>query len=136
MISGMICHPRLGEATLGVRVAVDRPGGGFVPCNVESRQLGKERQVTVGQMVVDPPGQGLPVTRFLEIVDVWRHDDTDSSALVAVCILTIPDMPGEVRFIACAVEFLLVAELIDLARTVSRSNRDAPELCLQRLEQI
>ena len=113
MIARMVCHARLGKKAPGVYVAVYRSGRRLMPGNVESRQFGKERQIAVWQMIMDPPSQRLPVTRSLEVIHEWSNYNTSGCTFVSVCILAIPNMPGKVRFIARAVVFLFVPALVD-----------------------
>lgn len=93
-------------------------------------------------MVVDPPGELLPVPLRLEAVSEGRQDDAGGSAHEAIRIPAIPDVSGVVRFIRCtaisafARTLHLVAETIDLGRAEGRAESDPSESSLQRFEQI
>ena len=55
---------------------------------------------------------------------------------MTISILAIPDVPGEVGFVARGIVLLLVPEPIDFAGSVRRANRKASEFLLQRFEQF
>ena len=134
MIAHMVRHRGLGKAALRVGVAVDCPVGRLMPGNVESCQFRIELELAVRQVVVNPPGQRLPVAGLFEVIDEGRHDDAGGRTHLAIRIPPVPDMTREVRLVAGTAVLLFMAEAVHLAGPVGGSNGETPKLLLQRLE--
>ncbi|MNV67883.1 hypothetical protein D3C71_1606990 [compost metagenome] len=66
-------------------------------------------------MVVDPPGEPLPVLLAIMIVDQPRHDHTGRRTHAVVGIAHVPDMVGRGRGIGRAIQLVHVAEFVDRA---------------------
>jgi hypothetical protein len=65
----VIRHTRLGQQPPRWRETRDTPPWHFVPTDVEGRELREELQLTVGQVVMDPPGHSDPGRALGESVD-------------------------------------------------------------------
>jgi len=55
VVAGLIGHPRARQASARSDETVDAPPRPLAPADIEGGKLRKELQLTVGQMVVDPP---------------------------------------------------------------------------------
>ena len=84
----------------------------------------------IGQMVVDPPGDGFPVAGAFVIGDEAVDDDAGGGAHAAVGVAPVPDMAGIIALVAAAIELVLIAEVVDRGRAVgasgSRCGRSGP----------
>src|SRR6516225_221203 len=61
IVASLIVHARARQAAARRDEAVDAPPRPFAPADVERRELRKELQLAVGEMVVDPPGHRPPI---------------------------------------------------------------------------
>ena len=101
MRAAMIFHSRLRQASFRTRVTVDGPSGLFKPGYVEGPVFREEVETGIGQMIMDPPGQLLPIALLLERIPERRNDDTGRRAHHAVTS-TIPDMARVIALIGSA----------------------------------
>ncbi|EEF25834.1 conserved hypothetical protein [Ricinus communis] len=87
-------------------------------------------------MVVDPPGEALPIAFIAVAVDKPGNGDTGGCAHAAVEIPEIPYVVGGRCGVRGAVELVLVAEFIDRGGAVAGADVQPAEGRLQRLQQL
>src|SRR5215469_5354149 len=116
--ASVVGHARLGQQASRRDKAVDPPLWLLVPADIECSELGKELQLAVRQMVVDPPCHCLPRGAGGIAVGKPRHNDRSHCADKAIAIATIPDMPGGVAFVRAAAFVACIAEGVDRRRTI------------------
>ena len=107
-----------------------------MPRNIEGGQLRIELKITIRQMVMDPPGQRLPVASFLKMVNERSDYHTGGRTHVPIGISPVPYMPRVVGFVARAAVSLFVAEVVYLAGPISGSDSEASEFILQWFKQF
>jgi hypothetical protein len=113
----MVRHSRPGQTPPQRDIAVDAPLGPFVPTNVERAVDREELQVSVGQMVVDPPRQLAPVAIIAEPVDERWHDDAGGRPHEAITIAHVPDKASGIAFVGSATVAGLEREYLVQDRT-------------------
>src|SRR3569623_1836123 len=138
----MVGHARPGQAASRVHVAVDAPHRPLVPVEVEGAEFGEEEPPRIRQVIVDPPGEPLPVARAVEAIPYRRHDDARRRAHMPGGIAPVPDMASVAVLVERAIIARLpgahqpVAKRVDLAVAIGAADRDSAEAILQRLEQL
>src|SRR5713101_9521118 len=75
MRSVVVGHSRSRQAALRGDKAIDPPSRLLMPADVEGGQFGEELQLTVRQMVMDPPGECAPICTVAVAVGKPWHDD-------------------------------------------------------------
>ena len=95
MVFRLVRHARLGQAAARRHVAVDAFSRAFMPLDVESVEFGKELQVGIGQVVMNPPRHSPPVSRRRQP----GNDDAGGRPHMAVTVAQIPDMTSAVGFV-------------------------------------
>jgi len=83
-------------------VSVDTARRVLSPSQIESGELREVPLRRIGQMVMDPPCEVLPVAAALILVREPRDYDTSTGAHAALGIAAIPDVMGVVRVILSA----------------------------------
>ena len=104
VIAFMVCHPRFSQASLLGDVAINAPLRAFMPTYVKSGQLGEETQITVWQIVMDIPREGLPLClpRFVA-VSKPRQYYAGGGTHAAVTVQLVPYVGGVVGFVTRAI---------------------------------
>ena len=135
-------HARAGQQASRGDMAGDPPPRRAAPGKVEREPGGEEGHVGIGQVIVDPPGEPLPVAGRAAPVPEARHDNAGGRAPAALSIILVPDVHRLVTGIAGAVVILgasashPVAEGIELGRAIGRADHDPAERRLEGLEQL
>jgi len=132
----VVLEARLSQEAARRDEAIDCPLRLLMPSNIEGGEIGKELEIAVGQMVMDPPGHGLPRRTGPKTVDQPGHYDACDRAHAAVRAAPIPGMTSPVLLIRGAAEPVGAAKGVDLRRPVGRADSQAPECRLQRFQEI
>src|SRR3569623_80213 len=137
MIATCARHAGRGQnAATWRNVAADAAGLAVAVGVVEGRELREEFELVIGQVVVDPPGDGLPAAGRLVPGDQGEDDDGGAGADLAFGGAAVPDVAAEIALVVAAVEVVLVAEAIDLRAAIGRADRDAAEALAQRFQRL
>ena len=99
MVSRVVCHSWLCQIALGFNVATYCPLGFFVPRDVESGHAGKEIEVRIWQIVMDPPCHASPVHPLFVLVSKPGYHNASGCPHASIAISPIPNMASVVRFI-------------------------------------
>jgi hypothetical protein len=95
----VIGHSGLCQSALGGDVTVDPSDGPLAPSDVEGRAPGKEEEVGVRQVIVDPPRQASPVgTLVIPVGKPW-NDDTGGRAHTSLGVAPVAYVPDVVRLV-------------------------------------
>jgi len=92
VIAFPIGHARFGEDAAWPDITLDHPLRAFVPLDIEGPELREEAERGIRQVVVNPPGEPLPVAFIAVAVEHPWHDNADRSTHAAVKIPHIPDV--------------------------------------------
>ena len=108
------------------------------PRKVDCGILYEEHHLRVGQMVMDEPCQGPPVTPHLLVhpVDETGDEDAHRRAHVTVTVLVVPDVVRVARCVRGTVHIVAVAESVHVGATESRTDRDVAEHVPKWLQQV
>lgn len=136
MAAFVVRHARFRQATLGLHITVDAPLGLFAPLDVECPHLREEIERRIRQVVVDPPGEFLPIALPLKNIPESGHYHAGRRAHPPRPVTPVPDMIGIVGLVAGAAQTVLIAELVDGAATIGRADSEPAEALLQRFEQF
>src|SRR5438445_9609309 len=96
MIALVVGETGLGQISARRNEAVDRPLRPLMPADVEGGELGEELKIAVRQMVVDPPGHGLPSHPLVKTVDQPGDDEAGHRADPPIRATPIPDMASSI----------------------------------------
>ena len=132
----VVVEARLSQEAARRDEAIDCALGSLMPPNIKGGEIGEELEIAVGQVVMDPPGHGLPCRTGPETVDQPGHYDACDRAHAAVRAAPIPRMTSPVLLIRGTAEPVGAAKGVDLRRPVGRADRYAPECRLQRFQEI
>src|SRR4051812_10121766 len=99
-------------------VAVNRALWRFVPSDIESEELREELQLTVREIVVNPPSHRLPGDALSHPIDQPGHDDRRQRAHMAFLVASIPDVAGAVLLVRRAAQPMTAPKLVNLRRTI------------------
>ena len=103
MVARVIVHAGPGQDSLGRDIAADVALRPLVPVDVEGRQLGKEIQAVVRQMVVNPPGERTPIGTLGIALGEPRHNNTGGRTHKAFRVASVPNVMGEILLVGGAV---------------------------------
>lgn len=123
------------QKPFGFNVAVDGMARLLVPADVEGAEFGKELQLAIWKMIVNPVGQAAPICASLIPVGKPRDHDACHCALVILGVAPVPYVARVVAFVRTAVVLLLVAKLVDRRRAICRTDRNPTESSLQGFQQ-
>src|SRR5262245_20494990 len=97
--AAMVRHARPRQIPARRSKAVDRLPRRLMPTDVEGAELGKELELAVGQVIVDPPGHGLPGRAGREAIRKPGQNDARHRSDAAACVAPVPDVTGVVAFV-------------------------------------
>ena len=100
----MVSHAGPGKTAPGLQKAVYSPTWFFMPLIVECTKFWIELQMGVGQVIMNPPGQGAPVSTQAKSVSKPRYDNAGCRTFT-LSILQTPDMVGRVTPHATPTQF-------------------------------
>src|SRR5262245_38598596 len=106
--------------------AVNRPFWRFVPSDIESEELREELQLTVREIVVNPPSHRLPGDALGHPIDQPGHDDRRQRAHMAVLVASIPGVAGAGLFVRRAAQPGAAPKVVDLRRTIRGADSKGP----------
>ena len=87
-------------------------------------------------MIMNPPGHCSPGTTFLDVIHKPRNYNAGHSSIPTTLIWIIPNVTAKVLLVASTVQFVFIAELINLGRAIAGPHMDPAECCLQGLKQL
>src|SRR5882724_11594324 len=125
MVAVVVGKSRLRQEASRWSKAGDPPDGELMPADVERRELWKELQLAIGQMIVYPPGHRLPGGAVLQAIDQPGNDDRRHGAHAAIGAALIPDVAPAVPLVRSAAAVMLAAVRVHLRGPVCRTHTDS-----------
>jgi len=108
MVAGLIVHARARQAAARRDEAVDAPPQPFAPADVERRELWKELQLAIGEMVVDLPRHRPPIGAVRvpvgEPVGEPRNHDRGHRADAALGVAAVSDVAPVIALVRGAAQ--------------------------------
>jgi hypothetical protein len=114
----MQIHKLALEVCLVIRPRQSIHAGRRVLLEFVCQELREKLQLTVRQVVVDPPRHRLPSDTLGHAIDQPGHDNRRQRAHAAVLVATIPHVAGAILFVRRAAQPMATAKIVDLWRTI------------------